>query len=425
MASSTAATQAACTSPGSREAVQHRDWRGALRTSALGPAARSDAGSLGLRGLLSAGWRVALTTALLGLTAYLAVGLSLKSWFLFDFRGDLFNAATAILHGHNPYRVDYIAHLADVVRRTGGVNPTFAVPVYPAPVLLAAVPFGLMPMWLGGVLFIGASIAGMAWGLRLLGVRDWRCIALAIISWPALFGLWFGTLSPLLVLGAGIAWRARERTWQCAASIASLVLTKVFPWPMMAWPLIQKRWRTFGLMVLLAGGGALAAWSLIGFHSLLTYPKMLSDLSYVESRAGVSVYAAFLSFGIGRNAALILALASAGGLTAMAWRMARRPGGRANAFGLVVLAALTASPLVWVHYEVLLFVPIALLSPSLSSMWFLPVVSGLVPVPSFASHTQMLMWPAIQLVLAVALCRVPVTSDAAVRQLEPAGRPAG
>jgi hypothetical protein len=424
MASSTAAAQAACPVAGSQEAVR-RDRRRALRASALGPAALSDTGSLGVRGLLSAAWRVVLATALLGLTAYLAVGLSGKSWFLFDFRGDLYNAATAILHGHNPYRVHYIAQLADIVRRTGGVNPTFAVPVYPAPVLLAAVPFGLIPMWLGGSLFMGASAVGMAWGLRLLGVRDWRCIALALISWPALFGLWFGTLSPLLILGAGIAWRARERTWQCATSISSLVLAKVFPWPMMAWPLIQRRWRMFGLMVLVTGGGALAAWSLIGFHSLLTYPKMLSNLSYVESRAGVSVYAAFLSFGIGRNAALILALASAGGLTAAAWRMARRPGGTANAFGLVVLAALTASPLVWVHYEVLLFVPIALLSPRLSAMWFLPVVSGLVPVPSFGSHTQMLMWPAIEVVLTVALCRLPVTSDVSVRQLDPVSRPAG
>jgi hypothetical protein len=253
----------------------------------------------------------------------------------------------------------------------------------------------------------------------MLGVRDWRCIALALISWPSLFGLWFGTLSPLLVLGAGIAWQSRERAWRSAASISALVVAKVFPWPMMAWPLIQKRWRMFGLTVLLAAAAGLGAWLVIGFHSLLTYPRLLSNLSYVEAKAGVSVYAAFLTFGVGRDAALVLSLACAGGLTAAAWRMARRPGGAANAFGLLVLAVLTASPLVWVHYEVLLFVPIALLSPNLSPMWFLPVISGLVPVPAFPNHAQMLMWPAIEAVLAVALCRVPVESDARSKQPEP------
>lgn len=371
---------------------------------------------MGPRGLVGAAWRVALTTVLIGLAVYLGIGLSLKHWFLFDFRGDLFNAATAILHGHNPYRTGYIAHLAQVVQHNGGVNPTFAVPVYPAPVLLLAAPFGLLPLWLGGTLFVGLSAVGMAWGLCLLGVRDWRCIALALISWPSLFGLWFGTLSPLLVLGAGLAWRAREHAWKSAVSVSALVLAKVFPWPMMAWPLIQRRWRTFGLMVILAAVAGLAAWSVVGLHSLLTYPKMLSNLSLVEDKAGVSMYAAFLSFGIGRSAALVLALASAGGLTAAAWRMARHPGGAANAFGLLVLAALTASPLVWVHYEVLLFVPIAMLSPSLSPMWFLPVIGGLVPVPEYSNHAQILMWPAIEAVLAVALCRLPATSDARSEQ---------
>ena len=390
----------------------------------LGPAALSEGTSLGGRGLLGAVWRVALITALIVLTVYLGIGLSLKHWFLFDFRGDLFNAATAILHGHNPYRTGYIAHLAEIVRHNGGVNPSFAVPVYPAPVLLAAVPFGLLPLWLGGTLFIGASVVGMGWGLRLLGVRDWRCILLALISWPALFGLWFGTLSPLLVLGAGIAWQGRERASRCASAIAAMVMAKVFPWPMMAWLLIQKRWRTFGLIVILAAVTGLAAWSVIGLHTLLTYPQMLSNLSTVEARAGVSVYAAFISFGIGSNAALVLALACAGGLTAAAWRMAHRPGGAANAFGLLVVAALAASPLVWVHYEVLLFVPIALLSPNLSVLWFLPVVSGLVPVPIFQSHTQMLMWPAIEVVLVVALCRVPAPSGVAAHQTEPGVAPA-
>lgn len=416
MASLTAAPEVASVVPatpsGGSCAAPRQNWVRGLKEFALGPASVSGEKSLGLRGLWGASWRLALITTLIGLTVYLGVGLSLRPRFLFDFRGDLFNAATAILHGHNPYRPDYVARLANIVRHNGGVNPAFAVPVYPAPILLVSVPFGLVPLWLGGSLFVLMSAVGLIWGLRLLGVRDWRCLVLAVISWPSLFGLWYGTLSPLLVLGAGIAWRSRERTWRCAGSLASMVLAKVFPWPMMAWPLIQRRWRTFGVLVALAAVSGVAAWSVIGLHSLLTYPRMLSNLSFVEDRAGVSIYAAFLSFGIGHSAALALALVVAGGLVGAAWRMARRPGGAANAFGLLVLAALTASPLVWVHYEVLLLVPIALLSPNLSLMWFLPVLTGLVPVPAFSSHSQMLMWPAIQAVLAVALWRAPTGAEA-------------
>lgn len=144
---------------------------------------------VGLRGLLAAGWRVTLVSTILALAGLLVFGLTIRPRFLFDFRGDLYNAALAILHGHNPYRVDYLNHLAWLKRHVGRAPPAFSVPVYPAPVLLASVPFGLFPLWLGGGLFVAASIAGIVWGLRLFGVRDWRCIALVLVSWPCIFGL--------------------------------------------------------------------------------------------------------------------------------------------------------------------------------------------------------------------------------------------
>jgi len=378
----------------------------AIKSLLLGPVARSDQKALGRSGLMRAGGRLALITGLVGLTTYLALGLASHNWFLFDFRGDLFDAARAILHGHGPYRPGFLAHLAAVVRRTDEMNPMFAVPVYPAPVLLAAVPFGWVPLWLGGIAFILLSAAGMSWGLRLLGVRDWRCIVLALLSWPSLFGLWFGTLSPLLVLGAGIAWRYRDRAGRCAGAIAAMVLAKVFPWPLMLWPMVRRRPRTLVLAVALMAP-ALAAWAAIGWHSLLAYPGMLSNLSYIERRAGVSLYTMLLSFGIGGRAALLLALGAGAGLVIVAWRASRRPDGAASAFGLLVVAALTASPLVWIHYEVLLFVPIALLSPRLSALWFLPMLGGLIPVPLFQSPLHMLMWPAIEAVVVIALWRAP------------------
>jgi hypothetical protein len=46
------------------------------------------------------------------------------------------------------------------------------------------------------------------------------------------------------------------------------------------------------------------------------------------------------------------------------------------------MAALIASPVVWAHYYALLFVPIALLSPRLSWLWFVPMLAVLNPAPT-------------------------------------------
>jgi hypothetical protein len=72
-----------------------------------------------------------------------------------------------------------------------------------------------------------------------------------------------------------------------------------------------------------------------------------------------------------------------------------------------VIAALTASPIVWDHYLVLLFIPIALLSPSLSAIWLVPVLAGLVPTPHPHSFAQMLFPIALEALVVIRLCRRP------------------
>ena len=52
---------------------------------------------------------------------------------------------------------------------------------------------------------------------------------------------------------------------------------------------------------------------------------------------------------------------------------ARRPNGEAVALVLALCAALAFSPIVWLHYFVLLLVPIALASPRFSLLWLLPI----------------------------------------------------
>lgn len=345
---------------------------------------------------------------------------------LYDFKGGLYDAGTAILHGHDPYQAGFLAHQAAIMRG-GGIAlgetaaHTFSIPVYPAPANLAVVPFSALPFWLAGVLFTILSIGAMIVALRLLDVRDWHCYALALISWPFLFSLDLGAVGPILLLGCAVVWRTRDRLWPPAIALAAIVVAKLFPWPLALWLLITKRFRALALAVALGVAVTVLAWATIGFAGLAQYPQMLSNLSYIQEARAVSLVAVLLAVGVPGSVASALALAAAGALLLLAWRFASRPDGDRRAFGLAVMAALTASPIVWDHYMVLLFVPIALLSPRFSAWWFVPlstpflvVLSALIVPLSHGlagSSTQTIRdaiaWLAVEALVIGQLCRRP------------------
>jgi hypothetical protein len=390
---------------------------------------------LGHRGVLMWGGRALLLIVLLGSGILFLVGVwrTQGNRVLFDFKGGLYDAGRDILHGHNPYRPGFLAAQAAVMR-AGGIplgataQNAFSIPVYPALANLAVVPLSLLPFWLAGAVFTLLSIAAMIGGLRLLGVRDWRCLVVALLSWPFLFSLDLGALGPLLLLGAGVAWRWRERLWPPAIALAAIVVAKLFPWPLGVWLLVTRRFRTLALAVVIGLVATFAAWAVIGFDGMAQYPRMLSNLSVIEEGRAVSLVAVLLAIGVPAGLAKAAALAATAGLLGIAWRFARRPNGDAQAFGLAVIAALTASPIVWEHYMVLLFVPIALVSPRLSALWFVPVCAPLVlvisvaVVPSGASLHSVnddtvrtaVLWLVLEAIVVWRLCRL--RSEAAVRE---------
>jgi hypothetical protein len=71
---------------------------------------------------------------------------------------------------------------------------------------------------------------------------------------------------------------------------------------------------------------------------------------------------------------VVISLLVAAGLLVAAAAVARRQGreGDALALTLCVAAALAASPIVWIHYFVLLLVPLALAQPRFSLLWLVP-----------------------------------------------------
>lgn len=296
---------------------------------------------------------------------------------LYDFRGGLYNAGVAILNGHNPFHAGYIAHQAAIMRAGGtAVGETwahpFSLPVYPAPADLAVVPLSLLPFWLAGVTVTLLSVAAMVLALRLLGVRDWRCYGLALISWPFVYGLELGAIGPVLVLGTAALWRWRDRLWPPAVALAGVVIAKIFPFPLAAWLIITRRYRQAALAAGLGIAITLGAWATLGLAGLTSYPSMLSNLSFIQEGRSDSIVAVLLAAGLSVSAAQALALLAGVGLVSLAWRFGRA-GHQTKAYGLVVMAALTASPIVWDHYLVLLFVPIALLSPGYSQLWLVPL----------------------------------------------------
>ncbi|HLH66245.1 MAG TPA: glycosyltransferase family 87 protein [Solirubrobacteraceae bacterium] len=394
-------------------------------------------------------WLVAGVLRLLVVPSLLLCGVAL-AWvavtvhtgnLLYDFRGGLYDAGLAILQGRDPYRAQFIAHQAAIMRAGGvalgetALRP-FSVPVYPAAANVAIVPLSLLPLWLAGSLYTVGSVAAMLGGLWLLGVRDRRCLALASVSWPFLYGLYLGNVGPLLVLGAGAAWRWRERVWPSALAVASLVALKIFPWPLAVWLWICGRRRAACLAAVLCAALTLSAWAAIDFHGLLQYPSMLSNVSYLQEGRADSLVTGLLVAGVAPSAATVVALVAAAGLLLVAWRALRLPGGEARALGLSVIAALTGTPIVWEHYMVLIFIPIAVISPRWSRLWLapalLPILELLSPavIPADTGGLPyspealrgVLPWLALQGLLAVMLSTTPAQRSrwrAAVRGRRP------
>lgn len=306
--------------------------------------------------------------------------------FLYDFHGDLYNAGVAILHGQDPYNRGFLAALASVARAGGDPRTTFATPVYPAPDLLAAVPFALLPYTAAALAFTALGGAALVLGLRLLGVRDPRCFGAAALSWPVFHSLILGQLNEILVLGLAICWRYRDRLVAPALALAVTLPAKLFLWPVALFLLGRRRYRAAALAAVAGTVSILGAWALLGFRGLTAYPGMLRDLSTVEARNGVSFVSLVTSLGGSYALGVCAGLGVAALLIVLAWRVSRRPGGDARALALLVSAALAASPLVWPHYLTLLFVSIALISPGFGPLWLVPLVAWVTPVELTRGH---------------------------------------
>jgi hypothetical protein len=275
--------------------------------------------------------------------------------FLFDLHV-MWQAGHFVVTGHSPYPF-----------------------VYPPPAAFFMAPFGALPWSVAVVAFTLSAIAALVLALRLLGVRDWRCYALSLGALPMTSSLIIGTLSPFLVLGAAAAWRYRDRRWAVAAAIVGVVVTKIFLWPLFFWLLATRRYRTAATTVALGIGTVIVSWGLLGFDGLRDYPHRLSRVAGLEQDKSYSPFALFRLFGLSpgsaRLAVLALTVAALGAVVAVA----RRKDGDRRSFLVALGAGLVASPILWMHYLVLLVVPVALYRPRFGAAWFVPLAYWYLP----------------------------------------------
>ncbi len=276
-----------------------------------------------------------------------------------DFRV-FWHAGHDVIAGHSPYPPPNATNLAH--------ENSF---VYPPETALAFVPLALLPYHVVAPLFLIALFGTVLLTLRVLGVRDWRCYGAAFLMAPVIGSITNGAISSLLALLLAVAWRYRDSWKTVGAAVAGAVVAKVFLWPLLVWLVATRRYAAAGATI--AGGALITAtsWAVLGFAGLRDYVHLLRILAQVEQAKGFSPIALGLSLGLSAGWAHAVALILGAGALFMIFVLARRPAGDRLSLAAAVGAALLLSPIVWLHYFVILLVPLAISRPRFTVLWVL------------------------------------------------------
>jgi hypothetical protein len=297
--------------------------------------------------------------------------------FLFDLHV-LWKAGHDVVTGHSPYPF-----------------------IYPAPAALFMVPFGALPFKVAVVAFALVTAGATVLTLRLLGIRDWRCYGLALGWMPTTSTITLGAFSTLLALGAAVAWRYRDRRFVVAVAIAAVVTTKLLLWPLFVWLVATRRFRTAATTVVTGAALVVGCWAIIGFTGMLDYPHQLGSLAGSQEARSYSPTALMQSLGMSTHAAHVALAVLAILAVAAIILVARTADGDRRAFVVALGAALVLSPIVWVHYLVLLYVVVALYKKRVSAAWIVPLAFWLLPSQDSHGSTSIIL--RLYLIAAVAV----------------------
>jgi hypothetical protein len=296
----------------------------------------------------------------------------------YDYRGGLWHGVHDILAGRNPYPLRTPAQL---------INPGNAM-ITPPLLALINLPLAALPLMPAIVVWNVVQTVALFAALYLCGVRDWRGYVLALVSFPFFATLALGQPEGLFALALALVWRYRDR-WQGGVALGVLIAAKLFPWPLVLWFLLTRRFRNAATSIIVGAVTLAASWAVIGFNGISSYPRLLSDdanafaarshaILSVLVREGLTVHSA-------RPAAGVLALAIS------ALLIGRARGSDSGTFATLVVAGLLLSPITWMHYLVLLLVPLAIAHPRPNRWWLAYCLFWLSPTEDGSRMFQLLL----------------------------------
>jgi hypothetical protein len=306
-------------------------------------------------------------------------------------------AAGAYLHGHNPYVAPAaVGHEGDLF-------------VYPAAMAALFAPLGWLPFATVTLLWTLLSGAAVLAALWLLGVRDIRCYAVVLVSYPLVSSITVGTLTPFLLAATAALWRWRDRPVPAGLAASFLLVSKLFLWPLVVWLLVTRRHRAAALSVGVAALATAVAWARIGFAGMGSYPDLLHRLTLLEGPW--SYQPVWLLPGSPEAKLVVLEVLACVGASILF--LARRLGDLVT-FRLAVGIALAVSPILWAHYFALL---IPLFDVAFSIGWLLLLAFWVSRVQT--PHGSVWRVTAFSLLAMLAVALASTRSE-----LEPTARPA-
>jgi hypothetical protein len=311
----------------------------------------------------------ALTRATLGVIALLALAqliVYLKTpGRAGDFHLGIWQAGSAFLDGRSPYP-PAVAHRLLVLQHAF---------MMPPPIAALAAPFSLLPFPVALTLWNLVCVGALCLALRVVEVDDRRIYLLAVVSVPMWDSIANGQPDALFALAAALTWRYRD-SWRGGLAAGALIAAKLLAWPLVIWLLVTRRFRTLGVAIASAIAILVLGWACIGFKDLTSYPGLLAaDARAFESfPLSYSLYHALAPLSLSGGATRLLAVVVALVMATATISVAR--GGDEGWFAAALTFGLLSSPIVWRHYLVVLFVPIAFIRRRSLAAWLVTAYSS-------------------------------------------------
>lgn len=327
--------------------------------------------------------------AVLWTSAFVVFSLAegLLAW---DVRFAYLPAAEAVLDGRSPYPA-----LDDpILEDQKGY-------VYPPQLAVALTPLTPLPIDLVALVVTAAMLAMLWLTLRLLDVRDVRCYAAALLWMPVASGLLLANVSIPLALALAVGWRYRNEVRAPAVALGLAISAKLLLWPILVWTVATRRLLATLWALVVGFVVTLAAWAAIGFAGIGGYADLLRRLSEIQSENSYSFVGMAATLGLGESVGRAAAVVVGGALLVGCAVWARR-GDDLRSFTCAITATLALSPIVWLHYLVVLLVPLAIARPRFSIVWLLPILLWTSPRPGYAEGVFTFL-PAVAAAILVAL----------------------